>query len=128
MDPYRWLEDAGSPETQKWVSEELAYTRGLLDPLPGREQLRKRLGELMSIGTISAPQLGGPYYFYTKREGTQNQPVLLVREGVHGADRVLHRQEYAIDVDRGQAAPVGQRDVGDHAGDENAEFLSRWAR
>ncbi len=89
VDPYRWLEDANSPETQKWVAEELAYTRRLLDPLPGREQLRKRLGELMSIGTISAPQLGGQYYFYTKREGTQNQPVLLVREGVHGADRVL---------------------------------------
>src|SRR5436190_5964639 len=50
VDPYRWLEDAGSPETQKWVSEELAYTGDLLDPLPGRDQLRKRLGELMSIG------------------------------------------------------------------------------
>jgi len=94
VDPYRWLEDASSPDTQKWVSEELAYTRGLLDPLPRREQLRKRLAELMSIGTISAPQLGGPYYFYTKREGTQNQPVLLVREGLHGSDRVL------LDVNR----------------------------
>jgi prolyl oligopeptidase len=89
VDPYRWIEDASSPETQKWVSEELAYTRGLLDPLPGREQLHKRLSELMSIGTLTTPQLGGPYYFYTKREGTQNQPALLVREGVHGADRVL---------------------------------------
>ncbi len=27
--------------------------------------------------------------FYTRREGSQNQPVLLVREGLHGADRVL---------------------------------------
>ncbi|PYV62883.1 MAG: hypothetical protein DMG97_39220 [Acidobacteria bacterium] len=89
VDPYRWLEDSASPETQKWVSEELTYTRGLLDPLPGRDQLHKRLSELMSIGTLSAPQLGGPHYFYTKREGTQNQPVLLVRKGVHGADRAL---------------------------------------
>src|SRR5690242_1807772 len=89
VDPYRWLEDAHSAETQKWVEEESAYTRGLLDPLPGREQLRKRLDQLMSIGSLSAPQLGGKYYFYTKREGTQNQPVLLVREGVHGTDSVL---------------------------------------
>ena len=29
------------------------------------------------------------YYFYTRREGTQNQPVLLVREGMHGKDRAL---------------------------------------
>src|ERR1051326_8562872 len=62
LDPYRWLEDASSPETQKWVSEELAYTRGLLDPLPDREALRKRLGELMFIGALTAPQPAGPYY------------------------------------------------------------------
>jgi prolyl oligopeptidase len=88
-DPYRWLEDAGSPETQRWVSEELAYTRSVLDPLPGRDQLHKRLAELVTIGTISAPQLGGKYYFYTKREGSQNQPVLLVRDGINGKDRAL---------------------------------------
>jgi len=89
VDDYRWLEDASSPETQRWVSEEGAYSRSLLNPLPGREQLHKRLGELLSIGTISAPQIGGPYYFYTRREGTQNQPVLLVRKGLHGEDRTL---------------------------------------
>ena len=89
VDDYRWLENADSPETQQWVHDENAYTRSLLNPLPGREQLRKRLRELLSIGSISAPQIGGKYYFYTKREGTQNQPVLLVREGLHGQDRVL---------------------------------------
>jgi prolyl oligopeptidase len=88
-DPYRWLENAASPETQQWVSDEMAYTRGVLDPLPGRDQLHNRLTDLMSIGTISAPQIGGKYYFYTKREGSQNQPVLFVREGVHGEDRAL---------------------------------------
>jgi prolyl oligopeptidase len=89
VDPYRWLENADSSETQQWVNQENAYTRRLLDPLPGREQLRKRLGELLSIGSITAPQIGGQYYFYTKREGSQNQPVLLVREGLQGADRTL---------------------------------------
>jgi len=89
LDPYRWLENAESPETGKWVEEENAYTRKRLDPLPAREQLRKRLTELLSIGSVTAPQIGGQYYFYTKREGTQNQPVLLVRGGVHGAERTL---------------------------------------
>jgi prolyl oligopeptidase len=88
-DPYRWLEDSKSPETQKWVGEELSYTRGVLDPLPGRSELHERLEKLLSIGTISAPQIGCKYYFYTKREGIQNQPVLLVREGLQGKDRAL---------------------------------------
>src|SRR6266496_507430 len=88
-DPYRWLEDASSADTQRWVHDELAYTRSVLDPLPGRDELHKRLTELLSIGTISAPQLGGKYYFYTKREGSQNQPVLFVREGLDGKNRTL---------------------------------------
>ena len=89
VDNYRWLEDAGSPETQEFVRQELAYTRGILDPLPGREKILERLQQLALVGTIGAPQLGGKYYFYTRREGTQNQPILLVREGVHGTDRAL---------------------------------------
>jgi len=79
-DKYRWLEDGNSPATQKWAKAEMAYTRSLLDPLPGREAIRKRLTELLSIGDITAPQIAGRYYFYTRREGMQNQPILYVRE------------------------------------------------
>src|SRR5260370_22853314 len=89
VDKYRWLEDGNNPETQKWVGEEMAYTRGVLDPLPGRDAIHKRLTELLSIGSIGVPQIAGKYYFYTRREGMQNQPVLYVREGVDGKDRVL---------------------------------------
>ena len=88
-DPYRWLEDANSPDTKQYVHDELAYTRSILDPLPGREQIGRRLRDLLSIGTIGTPQIGGTYYFYTRREGKQNQPVLYVREGVSGKDREL---------------------------------------
>ena len=89
VDPYRWLEDANSAASQEYVRQELAYTRSILDPLPGRDRIHQRLTELLSIGTIASPQIGGPYFFYTRREGTQNQPVLLVREGAHGKDRAL---------------------------------------
>jgi prolyl oligopeptidase len=88
-DPYRWLEDANSPDSQEYVREEMAYTRSLLDPLPGRDRIHERLTQLLSTGTIGTPQIGGPYFFYTRREGTQNQPVLLVREGLKGKDRAL---------------------------------------
>ena len=89
VDNYRWLEDSKSPETEKWVEEEMAYTRSLLDPLPGREAIHKRLAELLSIGSITPPQIAGKHYFYTKREGMQNQPILYVRDGLAGTDRVL---------------------------------------
>jgi prolyl oligopeptidase len=88
-DPYRWLENAESPDTQAFVVSELAYARSLLDPLPGRDQIHQRLGQLLSIGTIGAPQLAGNFYFYTRRDGMQNQPILYVREGLEGKDRAL---------------------------------------
>jgi prolyl oligopeptidase len=89
VDPYRWLEDGKSADTQKWVGEEMAYTRTVLDPLPGRDAIHKRLAELLSVGSIGVPRMAGKYYFYTRREGMQNQPVLYVREGIDGKDRVL---------------------------------------
>ena len=89
IDNYRWLEDGNSPETQKWVADEMSYTRALLDPLPGRDAIHTRLTELLSIGSITAPVIAGKHYFYTKREGMQNQPVLYVRDGLNDADRVL---------------------------------------
>jgi prolyl oligopeptidase len=89
IDPYRYLENPNDPETKLYVEQELNYTRSLLDPLPGREKIKARLSQLLEIGTVGAPQMGGRYYFHTRREGNQNQPVLYVRERVDGEDRVL---------------------------------------
>jgi prolyl oligopeptidase len=88
-DPYRWLEDGTTAETKQFVTDEMAYSRAVLDPLPGREKTHARLAELLTIGTITTPQIGGDYYFYMRREGTQNQPILYVRKGVNGKDSVL---------------------------------------
>ena len=88
-DPYRWLEDAKSPQTQRFVEEQNAYTEKMLNSVPGKEKLRARLEQLLSIGRLEAPQPVGNYYFYEKREGQQNQPVIYVREGLNGTDRSL---------------------------------------
>ncbi|MGB9073677.1 MAG: prolyl oligopeptidase family serine peptidase [Terriglobales bacterium] len=89
VDPYRYLEKSDDPDTKQYVEQEMGYTRSLLDPLPGRDQINARLSQLLTIGTIGTPQMGGKYYFYTRRNGNQNQPVLYVRESLNGTDRVL---------------------------------------
>jgi prolyl oligopeptidase len=89
VDNYRWLENGNSPETQKWVADEMAYTRGMLDHLAGRDAIHKRLTELLSIGSVTPPVIAGRHYFYTRREGMQNQPILYVRDSLDGKDRVL---------------------------------------
>ena len=120
-DNYRWLEDGSSPDTQKWVAEEMAYTQKVLNPLPGRDAIHKRLTELLSIGSISAPMIGGKYYFYTRRDGMQNQPVLYVRErGISekddGKDRVL--------VDANQLAADGTIALDWYHPSENGRYVA----
>jgi prolyl oligopeptidase len=116
VDNYRWLEDGSSPDTQRWVAEEMAYTKSVLDPLPGRDAIHKRLTELLSIGSITQPEIGGKYYFYTRREGMQNQPVLYVREGVEGKDRVL--------LDPNQLAADGTIALDWYHASENGRYLA----
>src|ERR1700722_8692551 len=116
VDNYRWLEDGSSAETQKWVEQEMGYTRGVLDPLPGGDAIHKRLTELLSIGSLTQPQIGGKYYFYTRRDGMQNQPVLYVREGVDGKDRVL--------VDANALAADGTIALDWYQPSENGKYLA----
>jgi len=84
VDRYRYLEDPNDPDTKLYVEQEFNYTRAILDPLPGRDKINARLSQLLEIGTVGTPQMGGKYYFHTRREGSQNQPILYVREGVNG--------------------------------------------
>jgi prolyl oligopeptidase len=93
VDPYRWLEGdakgALTPEVSAWTDAQLAYTREVLDNLPGRKAVEARLRELMEVGTISAPRMRGNRYFYGKRDGDENQARVFVREGWNGKPRLL---------------------------------------
>ncbi|HEY0319768.1 MAG TPA: prolyl oligopeptidase family serine peptidase [Pyrinomonadaceae bacterium] len=87
VDPYRWLEDQNSPETRAWIDEQNRYTDSILEALPGRDRISKRLAELLKIDTISIPFERGGRYFFSKRSASQNQPVIYMRE--NGKDVAL---------------------------------------
>jgi prolyl oligopeptidase len=87
-DPYRWLEDGDAPETRAWTEAQNTLTERYLAAVPARPAIRRRLDELLAIGAISVPTPAHGRYFYQRREGRQNQPVLYLREGADGADRV----------------------------------------
>jgi len=116
LDNYRWLENGNSPETQKWVEQEMSYTRGMLDRLSGRGVLHKRLTELLSIGSVTQPVIAGRHYFYTRREGMQNQPILYVREGLNSPDRPL--------VDANQLAADGTIALDWFQPSENGKYVA----
>jgi prolyl oligopeptidase len=88
-DPYRWLEDADSPQTKAWVEAENALTFGYLSTIPERDAIRRRLTEVWNYPKYAAPFKEGNRYFYFENSGLQNQSVLYVREGDKPARALL---------------------------------------
>ncbi len=89
-DPYRWLEDQNSPRTRAWIDEQTAYTSAYFDTIPGREQIKERVRELMAFKeVISEPWNVGDRYFFLKRQEDTDQPVIVMRNGLFGEDTVL---------------------------------------
>lgn len=88
-DPYRWLEDIDSPETRTWVKAEQALTRTYLDAIPGREKIRERLSAVWNYPRWSPPEHHGQWWFYTRNDGLQNQPVLYVTKDLSAEPTVL---------------------------------------
>ncbi|HMG51912.1 MAG TPA: prolyl oligopeptidase family serine peptidase [Kofleriaceae bacterium] len=88
-DPYRWLEDMGSAETRQWVGEQNTLTDGYLAGLPGRDALRKRIGELISYESYRAPSRHGARYFWSHSDGVQSQAVVFTAASLDAEPRVL---------------------------------------
>ena len=88
-DPYRWLEDGDAEEVRRWSEAQGRHTRAALDAIPFTAAIRERLRVLFSIGLVSAPAVRGDRYFHQRRTGDQEQPVLYLRQGREGEDRVL---------------------------------------
>src|SRR5688500_10430064 len=77
-DPYRWLEDGDSPETLEWIKQQNGLTFSVLENIPRRERIKKRLTELWNFSKAWAPNKKGNRYFQERNRRLQNQNVLYV--------------------------------------------------
>ncbi len=87
-DPYRWLEDVASEETQNWVAAQHAVTRAYLDRIPVRERIKVRYTELWDYPKYSVPHKEGGRYYFSKNSGLQNQAVLYMQKDLHAEPEV----------------------------------------
>ncbi|EFH88015.1 prolyl oligopeptidase family serine peptidase [Ktedonobacter racemifer] len=81
-DPYRWLEEVSTQETQAWVQEQHSATRTYLDAIPDRDQIKQRYRELFNYSRYSTPYKKGERYFFSKNTGLQNQNVLYTQSAL----------------------------------------------
>ncbi|MEG4986102.1 prolyl oligopeptidase family serine peptidase [Microcoleus sp. BR0-C5] len=88
-DPYRWLENPDSEETQAWVEAQNAVTFAYLNEIPAREKIKQRLTQLWDYEKYGIPFKEGSRYFYYKNDGLQNQSVLYRLTSLDSEPKVL---------------------------------------
>lgn len=74
-DPYRWLENDDSKETNQWVDAQNKVTFSYLEQIPFRNEIKETVKNLIDYQKVSAPQKHDDYYYYYKNEGLQDQSV-----------------------------------------------------
>ena len=87
-DPYRWMENDQDPHWLPFLKGQNAHARAVLDRIPGRERLLKRIGQLTGDAAMTrrVRRAGGRLFFEQRPAGADNYK-LFVRE--KGVDRVL---------------------------------------
>lgn len=88
-DPYRWLENDTSAATAEWVKAENEVTDGYLSQIPFRDKIKERLTKMWNYPRYGVPFKQGPWLFFFKNDGLQNQSVMYFREGIEGEVRTL---------------------------------------
>jgi len=88
-DPYRWLENDLSAETEDWVKRQNEVTFSYLNQIPFRDQLQDRLENLINYERMYAPERHGDFYYYFKNDGLQNQNVLYRKQIKNGKEEVF---------------------------------------
>ncbi|MEK6152953.1 prolyl oligopeptidase family serine peptidase [Flavobacteriaceae bacterium 3-367] len=96
-DPYRWLEDDRSPETEAWVKTQNQTTFGYLEQIPFREELKGRLEKLWNYEKLGPPFKEGDYTYFNKNDGLQNQYVVYRQKGDGEAEVFLDPNTFSED-------------------------------
>lgn len=75
-DPYRWLEDDRSADTEAWVKEQNNVTFGYLDKISYRDEIKQKLEAIWNYEKVGSPFKEGDYTYFYKNDGLQNQYVI----------------------------------------------------
>src|SRR5882762_4518680 len=88
-DPYRWLEDAHSPETRAYITAQNAYTAQYFSQVKMLPAVVDEMGKLLKVDFVNVPTRRGDRYFFAKRLADENQASIYMRKGLHGVDEKL---------------------------------------
>lgn len=88
-DPYRWLEDRGSPETEEWIACQQGLLSAYFSSVQGLSTLRTRISHFLNVEVIDQVARIGDLCFYRRRDRNQEQACIWVRNMPTAQERVL---------------------------------------
>jgi len=97
IDPFRWLEDDRSPETEAWVDKQIEFTSSYFEKISYREEIEKKLSAIWNYEKVSAPFKEGNSEYYYKNDGLQNQSVLYSKKEGEDAIEFLNPNTFSDD-------------------------------
>lgn len=88
-DPYRWLEDPDSPETQAFVEKQNQLTQKVLQQCETRDQFKQLFTQLYDYPKYGTPFKRGDRYYYYYNSGLQQQYVLYGQDSLKAEPVIL---------------------------------------
>jgi prolyl oligopeptidase len=89
-DPYRWLENGKDPAVKAWAAAQSKLALSALRGTRAYATYRARIRQLSRTSTVRyGLTIAGGRLFYGKYTPPQQQPTLVVRDGLSGAERTL---------------------------------------
>ncbi len=122
-DPYRWLEDADSPETREWLAAEEELWAGYRAGLPRREAFTARVASCCASGPSACRPGAGPTRFATRRDPDQEHAVLYVGDGPGQDNAVQDDTERAL-IDPVAIDPTGRTTLDAWQPDKEGRLLA----
>ncbi|KAF8929428.1 hypothetical protein BGZ47_001060 [Haplosporangium gracile] len=88
-DPYSWLEDPHSEETEAFIEAQNKIASQFMDKFEDKQKFKDRLTELLNYERYGTPFKRGDYYYYFHNSGLQSQRILYQQDTLESEPRVF---------------------------------------
>ncbi len=89
VDPYRWLEDRGLPETEEWIADQQRRCTEYFADKDSLDALKRKVQDYLDVEVFDQPARVAGRYFYRRRNHEEEQSSIFVRNVANGPQRLL---------------------------------------